>query len=815
MKLLSWNCRGLGNPTTVRALNKILQREQPEIIFLMETKLLCNEMRRLNSLNWKYKGCFTVDCELSTRSRRGGLSMLWHESVDLHLISFSLHHILCKINGTNGEKEWFCTGIYGWPEGSQKFRTWALLESIKNAVRGPWICAGDFNEILWSTEKRGGQLRTSMNMNMFRDALRLCNLCDLGYTGNPFSWSNGRKGLDNILERIDRAVATPDWRNLFPCHEVRNLPRYKSDHSPLLVTFTDSAPNLSNRNNPRCFRMEHMWLQHPNFKENLDNAWERTTMGENIMEKLQICGAELMHWANKEFGNVKKKKKELYERLRELQQIEQNPVAEHETRKIELELDEVLKNEETMWLQRSRAIWLQDGDRNTKFFHQKATNRKRRNTIQCIQNERGESVTKFEDIVAVVRNYFIQVFSHEAGGDDTDVLNALECKVTPDINKALTKDYSTEEVLQAIKQMHPAKAPGPDGMTPLFFQKFWSMCKNDVLPEILGILNHGRSPRYINHTHVVLIPKIKKPKTPKDFRPISLANVIARILTKTIANRLKSFLPHIISDSQSAFIPGRLITDNAMTAFEIFHTMKHKKKGKKGILAMKLDMSKAYDRVEWNFLENVLKKVGFCKKWVDLVMSCVRTVSYSVLINRVPTDIFNPERGLRQGDPISPFLFLFCAEAFSALLKRAEMQGSIHGVKVARSAPAVSHLFFADDTILFTRATEKEAREIKQLITSYELASGQRINLNKTEITVSPNVPTEVKEKLRDILEVEAVEQHHKYLGLPTLIGKRKKEIFAGTVERILQKMKDWKEQSLSQAGRVSKQSYKPFLLTL
>lgn len=183
-------------------------------------------------------------------------------------------------------------------------------------------------------------------------------------------------------------------------------------------------------------------------------------------------------------------------------------------------------------------------------------------------------------------------------------------------------------------------------------------------------------------------------------------------------------------------------------------------------------------------------------------MSCVRTVSYSVLINRVPTDIFTPERGLRRGDPISPFLFLFCAEAFSVLLKRAEMQCSIHGVKVARSAPTVSHLFFADDTILFTRATEKKAREIKQLITSYELASGQRINLNKTEITVSSNVPTEVKEKLRDVLEVEAVEQHHKYLGLPTLIGKRKKEIFAGTVERILQKMKDWKEQSLSQAGR-------------
>lgn len=222
-----------------------------------------------------------------------------------------------------------------------------------------------------------------------------------------------------------------------------------------------------------------------------------------------------------------------------------------------------------------------DGDKNTNFFHQKASHRKRRNTIRCIENENGAEATEFEDMVEIIRGYFIQIFTKDAGRDDTNALAALECKITPEMNEILTKPFTKEDVQTTIKHMHPAKAPGPDGMTPLFFQKFWSVCKHDVLREILDILNNRKSPQSINHTHIVLIPKVKNPKTPKDFRRISLSNVIARILTKTIANRLKPLLPSAISESQSVFVPGRLIIDNAMTAFEVFHTMKQKKKGKR------------------------------------------------------------------------------------------------------------------------------------------------------------------------------------------------------------------------------------------
>lgn len=207
------------------------------------------------------------------------------------------------------------------------------------------------------------------------------------------------------------------------------------------------------------------------------------------------------------------------------------------------------------------------------------------------------------------------------------------------------------------------------------------------------------------------------------------------------------------------------------------------KRGKKSIMPMKLDMSKAYDRVGWEFLERAMNKLGFCEKWIQLVMRMVKTVSYAVLINEEPTNVFCPERGLRQGDP--PSLFLFCAEVFTALLKKAETQGSIHGATIARGAPPVSHLFFADDTILFTRSTREEKEEVKVIIRKYEQASGQRINLEKIEITCSSNVTNENREELATCLGVKVVEKHTKYLGLPTLIGRSKKQIFRGIVDMV------------------------------
>ena len=194
----------------------------------------------------------------------------------------------------------------------------------------------------------------------------------------------------------------------------------------------------------------------------------------------------------------------------------------------------------------------------------------------------------------------------------------------------------------ALKQMAPLKAPGPDGMPPLFYQHFWGVVDNDVTSSVLSWLNSGTLPYPLNHTFVTLIPKTNNPEYVTQYRPISLCNVLYKIFSKVLANRLKKILPSIITEHQSAFAKNRLITDNILVAFESLNCMKNMSTGKTGYMAIKLDMSKAYDRVEWGYLENVMRKMGFCERWIGLIMVCVKTVTYSIMVNGEPQGLIHP-----------------------------------------------------------------------------------------------------------------------------------------------------------------------------
>ena len=218
--------------------------------------------------------------------------------------------------------------------------------------------------------------------------------------------------------------------------------------------------------------------------------------------------------------------------------------------------------------------------------------------------------------------------------------------------------------------MGPTKTPGPNGMNALFYQKFWHIVGDTIVNAVLDYLHGGHMLPEINFTHIVLIPKIKSPQKISDFRPISLCNVIYKIISKVLANRLKQILPYVISPTQSAFVPGHLITDNVLVAYETLHTMHGRKKGKKGSFALKLDISKVYDRVEWDFLHDIMEKLGFPTMWVDRVMGYVTTVSFSVIINGTPYGNIIPSRGLQQGDPLSPYFVSFVYKEIYCLVTK-------------------------------------------------------------------------------------------------------------------------------------------------
>lgn len=253
-----------------------------------------------------------------------------------------------------------------------------------------------------------------------------------------------------------------------------------------------------------------------------------------------------------------------------------------------------------------------------------------------------------------------------------ECLNTVPYKVTSKMQKYLSRDYSVDEIKATLFQMRPTKVPGLDGMNALFYQNCWHIVGDDVTAVVLDFLNSSLMLPKINYTDIVLIPKIKLPKRISDYRPISLSNVIYKIIPKVLTNKLKIILPHLISQSQSAFVPRRLITDNVLVAYESLHSIHNKRSGNKGSLALKLDFSKAYDRVEWDFLKRIMSNLGLRDMQVEWVMCCVTTSSFSVWINGKAYGNIRPIRGLRQGDPPSLYLFLLCAEGFSSLLAKTQ-----------------------------------------------------------------------------------------------------------------------------------------------
>ncbi|KAK6123881.1 hypothetical protein DH2020_042372 [Rehmannia glutinosa] len=199
----------------------------------METKLEATNMEKLNRNKLGFTGCFPVN----SVGKSGGLCLLWNSNVQVDLISFSSHHITSNIELDQNQQPWVFSGIYGWPDNSQKWKTCQLMRDINPGIGKPWLCAGDFNEIMWSVEKIRGRFRFDNNMEEFRNTINNCGLTDLGFSGPRFTWTNMQHGDNNIQERLDRALANDVWISQFPYYRVTHLLRVKSDHNPLTIEF--------------------------------------------------------------------------------------------------------------------------------------------------------------------------------------------------------------------------------------------------------------------------------------------------------------------------------------------------------------------------------------------------------------------------------------------------------------------------------------------------------------------------------------------------------------------------------------------------
>ncbi|GMI91034.1 hypothetical protein HRI_002772700 [Hibiscus trionum] len=729
MKLLCWNVRGLGMPRTVRRLQHVLRDLNPSVVFLIETKLRGAQMAQVR------RRCgFLNGIDVDAVGRSGGLTIGWKNNCDVSLRSYSQRHIDVLINDDSDGKTWRLTGFYGTPEKQNRAAAWNLLRQINDSPDIPWLIVGDFNEIAFLNEKEGGLVRSDRQMREFRRVLSDCAVEDIGYKGRWYTWEKGKFSSNNIRERLDRGVANSSWFNLFPGYVLDHLSYSTSDHCPLLLNTAETHQE----NNVWHFRFEASWLLEDSCEPEVRNLWN-ASVG-STPEKLKQVGTSLENWFRKLKMTRKVTVKDLRKRLDQL--CDQPPTDDNlvEISETRLSLNFEMDKEELYWEQRARANWLRNGDKNTSFFHRYASYRKKKNRVEHLLDDMGNSIDSTDELLNLATNYFSELFHSNGVDDPVEILDGVQTCITDQMNDALDRVFTSEEVLIAVKEMGPLKASGEDGLGAVFYQRFWHIVGPEVSQYCIDMLNGEHDFELINHTRIVLIPKVDKPERMTHFRPISLCNVLFKIISRMLVNRFQQVLHLCIDEAQSAFVPGRLITDNILLAYEVLHCFKNKRNGRNGSFALKLDMSKAYDRVEWPFLEAMLGKMGFSRLWILRIMLCVKTVTYSVCLNGSVGPSFVPSRGLRQGDPLSPYLFLICSEGLSSLMRKAATNNTIQGAKINRYAPTITHLLFADDSLVFGEASQNGAERIKDILRVYAGCSGQEINFAKSGIFFSSNV---------------------------------------------------------------------------
>ncbi|XP_028093960.1 uncharacterized protein LOC114294059 [Camellia sinensis] len=521
---------------------------------------------------------FTASTHVDPIGRSGGILMIWNPKVmNVRVMEASSQQITTIISRQDFQ-DWVLSAVYASPNSNKRDELWEQLTTIAQSMDKPWLVAGDFNDFSSSNEKRSLQGSNTQSINQdlrrgskFNDRLNIYKLMDLGCAGPRLTWSNNRKGWANTIVRLERALCNTEWRITFLDGAVKNLPRTYSDHSPLMV-LTQGKPPF----NPVCrpFKFMAAWLTHENFKAIVENSWTNTTS--SLSEKLNDLAQVASTWNKEIFGNIFRRKRWLIGRIEGIQKSQATNYF-HNLHRLELELIEqynhVLYQEELLWFQKSRAKWITQGERNTKYFHLTTLAKRRKRKIEMLKNDNGMWVDQPEQLKVLITNYFMNLFGYTPSIFSTNWSNLVSCKLNQVDNAALTNVITNEEVWNAVKNINAFKAPGRDRFQAVFYHIYWSIVGASVCDFVKNCFLQNHIPRDVNRTLIALIPKIDNLESVKQFRP-----VFYKIISKIIVNRLRPLLSKIVRPNQSSFILGKNTSDNIIITQEIIHSL-NKKKG--------------------------------------------------------------------------------------------------------------------------------------------------------------------------------------------------------------------------------------------
>eukprot|EP00253_Pinus_taeda_P028889 PITA_28889 len=448
-----------------------------------------------------------------------------------------------------------------------------------------------------------------------------------------------RLGKHQIASKLDRFLISDNSVHLGGDITATILPHSHSDQWPISLQW-QRLGNTTRR--PFCF--EEFWLTHPNFKYFIRNTWNTFIPPEasrmfQFQQKLKHLKQGLKRWNHETFGNIFQAQQDLHKEMTDLQQQvitggHTEGTLEQEQR-IHNNLEERRKQEEILWKKKSRIRWLKED---------------RRPTIDRIT----QNVPKL---------------------------------ITEEQNELLLRPILTQEVDTAMSQLKEGKAAGPYGFTTTFFHTFWELIKL----EVWQVVEESRALHWLlpslNSTFITLIPKEEESSTPEKFRLISLCNVIYKVISKVIANGLKPLLPLLISLEKSGYVEGRQILDNIILLHEIIHSLQHSKQAS---MILKLDLSKAFDKLSWTYIQKMLNAFGFSPMWIRWIMSLITSTFFSILVNGIPSQPFNPSCGIRHDDPLSPFLFVLMVEGLGHHIKHALLSHQLKGISIHNS-PGITH----------------------------------------------------------------------------------------------------------------------------
>ncbi|GJX23647.1 putative RNA-directed DNA polymerase, eukaryota, reverse transcriptase zinc-binding domain protein [Tanacetum coccineum] len=640
--------------------------------------------------------------------------------------------------------------------------------------QGNFILFGDLNEVRCETERFGSNFSSS-DAAIFNAFIQDVGLIDLPMGGKMFTWMN-KSG--SKLSKLDRFLISNNVLLALLKLQVTVLDRVWSDHNPILLHCQN------NDFGPTPFKVYHSWFERCDFDNVVKETWNSLAANDDglslpLHEIVKGLKLHLKTWVSQTKDNETSRKKSILALLKSLDEKIDAGQASEDDRMLRVnswhELDNLEKLVSMDLIQKAQIRWDVEGDENSKFFHSIINSKRKSQPIQGILQE---GVWVFDP--GAIKMAFLEFYKEKFSCHDSPVIlpSMSSAKSLSDSDRHLLDSMvSLEEIKNAVWDCGSQKAPGPDGFSFMFVKKYWDIMKIDIQNFVMRFFSSSSFPPGTNSSFFTLIPKVSNPLYIKDFRPISLIGFQYKIVAKILANRLSKVMDSIISHEQSAFISGRQILDGPLILSEVIEC--------------------------WRFLDHVMERLGFSSTWRKWIMAGLKSSRASILVNGSPTSEFSLKRGLRQGDPLSPFLFIIVMEGLHIALKDGLTGNLFQGVKIGSSEIRLSHLFYADDVIILSEWNQCDMDNIIRILMSFYLASGLKINISKSNL-YGVGVSSNDIESMAAGTGCSASNLPFSYLGLP--IGSNMNRIanWNSLIERFKIRLSGWKANMLSSGGRLT-----------